>query len=168
MKLNFLNLRTQSLLKKNRPPRATIPYNQANSIGVLFTVEDRKRHDEIKEFIHRLEKDGKKVQVFSFLPKEKNNHEFLFDFFTVKDVSFWGNIISGNAEKFYNTPFDYLFYLDSEPNPILLNIMARSKARCRIGRHWENRLSYFELMIDTVSNSKSLFDTFYKYSTQLK
>lgn len=168
MKMNFLNLRTKSLAKGNRTTRATTPFKQATTVGVLFTVEDKKKHYEIKEFVHLLERNGKKVQVFSFLPDNTDNYEFLFDFFTVKDISFWGNIISGTAEKFYNSPFDYLYYMDTTPNPILLNIMARSKAKCRIGRHWENGRPYFELMIDTVSNSKSLFETIYKYSTQLK
>lgn len=168
MKLSFLNIRTRSQLKKNRTSRVTTPFNTAQSVGVLFTVEDKKKHDEIKEFVHRLEKEGKKVQVFSFLPKNKDNYEFLFDFLTLQDISFWGNIMSGNAEKFYNSSFDYLYYLDLEPNPVLLNLLARSKAKCRIGKYWENGRAYFELMIDKVSNTKNLIEGLYKYSTQLK
>lgn len=168
MKLNLLTLRTKSYIKKSQTPRATTPYKNVQTVGVLFTVEDKKKHDEVKELVHRFEKDGKRVQVFTFLPKNKDNYEFLFDFFTEKDISFWGKITSGNAEKFYNTSFDFLYYLDIHPNPVLLNIMARSKAKCRIGRYWENGRSYFELMIDTVGNTKSLIEGLYRYSTQLK
>lgn len=168
MKMNFLNLRTRSQLKKNHTPRASVPYGQAHDVGILFTVEDKKKHDTVKDFVHRLEKDGKKVQVFSFLPKHKDNYEFLFDFFTNEDISFWGNIESAGATRFSNASFDYLYYLDAEPNPVLLNLLARSKAKCRIGRFWENGRLYFELMIDTVANTKNLSDGMYKYSTQLR
>lgn len=168
MKLAILNLRTRSQLKSNKTPRATIPFKQAVTVGVMFTVEDKKKHDEVKEFIHRLERNGKKVQVISFLPKNKDNYEFLFDFFTEKDISFWGKINSGSAEKFYTIEFDYLYYLDAQPNPILLNVLARSKAKCRIGKYWKSGHSYFELMIDTVANTKKLIEGMYTYSTQLK
>lgn len=168
MKMSFLNLRTKSQLKKNNAIRASIPFDQALNIGVLFTVEDKKKHDEIKEFVHRLEMSKKNVHVLSFLPKNKDNYEFLFDFFTDEDISFWGKINSSGYEKFRNAPFDYLYYLDTKPNPILLNLLAGSKAKCRIGKFWNEGGPYFEMMIDSVANTKSLFDGMLKYSTQLK
>jgi hypothetical protein len=168
MKMSFLNLRTKSQLKNNKTLRTSVPYNQALTIGVLFTIEDKKKHDEIKEFVHRLERDKKQVQVLAFLPRNKENYEFMFDFFTEDDISFWGNINSAGSEKFCNTSFDYLYYLDTKPNPILLNLLARSKGRCRIGKYWESGGSYFEMMIDSVANTESLFDGMLKYSTQLK
>ncbi len=168
MTMNFLKIRTKNQLKKNKTLRASIPYKQVLSVGIVFSVEDKRKHDEVKEFIHRLEKDGKKVQVIAYLPPKKDNYEFMFDFFTPKEVSFWGVITSTAAIKFYNTPFDYLYYIDTEPNPLVLYLLARSKARCRIGRFWENGRPYFELMIDSPSNTKSLIDGMYKYSNQLK
>ena len=84
-KLNFLKMRTRSALRNNKGLRASIPYQQAQSIGIIFTVEDKQKHDDIKAFIHQLEHDGKKVKVLEFLPKKKENYEFLFDFFTIED-----------------------------------------------------------------------------------
>lgn len=168
MKLSLLAMRTRAQLKKNKTKRVSLPFTEARHVGIIYTVEDRKKHDEIKDFIHQLERDGKKVQVLCFLPENKDNYEFLFDFFTVKDISFWGNITAANAIKFYSEPFDYLYYLDTIPNPIVENILARSKAKCRIGKHFENGQSYFELMINSLSGQKYLYDGMYKYSKQLK
>jgi len=168
MKLNFLNIRTNNQLKKNKTLRANIPYKQALTVGILFSVEDKKKHDDIKEFIHKLEHDGKKVQVLEFLPVKKDNYEFLFDFFTVKDISFWGKIESEKTLEFSDTPFDYLFCLDTERNPMLLYLLARSKAKCRVGRFHENEKSFFEFMIDSEANTKNLIDGIYKYTAQLK
>ncbi len=168
MKLPFLALRTRAQLKKNKSVRVSLSFTEARHVGVIYTVEDKKKHEEIKEFIHQLERDGKKVKVLCFLPENKDNYEFLFDFFTLKDISFWGNITAPNVVKFYTESFDYLYYLDTVPNPIIENILARSKAKCRIGKHFENSQSYFELMINSVSGQKNLHDGMYKYSKQLK
>jgi hypothetical protein len=168
MKLNFLKLKTQSNLKRNRTQRNNLPYQQGINVGIIFTVEDKAKHDLIKELIKKLEHDGKKVSVISFLPKKKENYEFLFDFFTDNDLSFWGNINSASASAFANTPFDFLFYLDINPNPLILNVISQSKAKCRIGKHQPDSEAYFDLMIESVSDLKSLIDVSYKYTSQLR
>jgi hypothetical protein len=167
-KMNFLKMRTNSALKKNKALRASLPYQQAQNLGIIFTVEDKQKHLEIKEFIHQIEQDGKKVQVLEYLPEKKENHEFLFDFFTIKDFNYWGNLNSDTAIKFYQTPFDYLFYIDQESNPLVLHLLARSKARCRVGRFHESESSFFELMIEQNGTIKGLIETMYKYTKQLR
>jgi hypothetical protein len=166
--MSFLKMRTSSALKKSATKRASTPYKHAESIGIIFSVEDRQKHDNIKDLIKKLEQDGKKVQVLEFLPKKKENYEFLFDFFTIEDLTFWGNINSEKAVKFSNTPFDYLFYMDSQSNPLVLNLLARSKAHCRVGKFNESESPYFEFMIEDGGNTKSLIDNVYKYTRQLK
>jgi hypothetical protein len=168
MKLKLLKYKTKSHARNNKALRTSLPYKQALSIGVIFTVEDKQKHDEIKEFIRKLEHDGKQVKVISFLPRHKDNYEFLFDFFTDKDLSFWGNITSQNATRFSETTFDFLFYLDTTPNPLILNIIARSKARCRVGKYWENAQAYFEFMIELKNGTRSLIDGLYRYISRLR
>src|SRR5215207_6493421 len=100
MKLSFLKYKTNSFLKRNKVLRVSLPYKQALTIGIIFTVEDKAKHDEVKDFVKRLEHDGKHVKVLSYLPKNKDNYEFMYDFFTEKDVTFWGNISSVSVNKF--------------------------------------------------------------------
>jgi hypothetical protein len=168
MKLSFVHTRTKNQLKKNKALRQSIPYTQAGAVGIVYTIDDRAKHDAIKSFIHRLEKDGKKVNVIAFLPPKKENHEFLFDFFSAKDVSVFGALNSPLALKFADTPFDYLYYLDKEANPYILYILARSKARCRVGGFSENAKPFLEMMIDRASTTQHLIDGIIKYATQLK
>jgi len=168
MKLKFLKGRTSRQLRKNNAQRTSMPYKKALSVGVIFTVADRQKHDQVKEFIHKLEQDGKKVKVMSFLPEKCENHEFLFDFFTIKDVTIWGKVTSDNAIRFSDTSFDYLYYLDTAPNPLILYLLARSQAKCRVGRYWISGEPYFELMIDSAANTRSLLEGIYKYAMQLK
>ena len=161
-------MRTQSALKKNKTLRTSIPYSKAVNIGIIFTVEDKEKHVAIKELIHLLEHDGKKVHVLEFLPEKRNNHEFKFDFFTIQDLSFWGELKASNAIKFMETPFDYLFYIDKEANPLILHLMARCKAHCRVGKYSEADRPYFELMIEENGTIKRLIETMYNYTRQLR
>jgi hypothetical protein len=122
----------------------------------------------VKEFIKKLELDGKNIQVLEFLPAKTDNYEFKFDFFSDKDVSFWWNITSNNAIQFSEAQFDFLYYIDLTPNPLILHLLARSQAKCRVGRNFTDGQSYLELAIDAVSNNQALIDGMYKYTTQLK
>lgn len=168
MKLSFLKYRTKKQLKKNKSVRASLPYADTKSIGIVFTVEDRVKHELIKDLIHKLEHDGKKVQVITFLPNKKENHDFMFDFFSLKDISFFGEITSHNTIKFADTPFDYLFCIDTEPSKMIQYLLARSKSKCRIGKFNEGQEAYFEMMIDSTKNIKEYIDSLYKYTKQLK
>jgi hypothetical protein len=167
-KWSLLRMRTNRALKNNKTEHSSIPYKKAAQIGIIFTVEDKQKHHDIKEFIHRLENDGKKVQVLEFLPEKKENYEFRFDFFTARDLNFWGTLDSPVANQFINQPFDYLFYIDKESNPLILHLLARSKARCRVGKYHESESPFFELMIEENGSIKNLIENMYNYTHQLR
>lgn len=155
-------------MKKNKSLRTSTPYKKANSIGIIFSVEDRQKHDDIKELVKQLELDGKQVKVLEFLPKMKENYEFLFDFFTIRDLNFWGAIVNTTVTGFSETPFDYLFYIDNDHNPLILNLLAQSKAHCRVGKHLEESEPFFEFMFETGGTTKGLIENIYKYTKQLR
>lgn len=168
MKFRFLKYKTQSYLKKNKTLRASEAYKKALSIGVIFTVEDRQKHDHIKNLIRKLERDGKRVTALAYLPPHQENYEFLFDFFTYREISFWGNITATSAIKFAESSFDFLLYLDTTPNELILNLVAKSKAKCRIGKFWQEGEPYFEMMVESNGGTKSLIDDLYKYTTAIR
>lgn len=168
MKLSFLKYKTRLILKKPRTSRASVPWQKALTTGIIFTVEDKQKHFAIKDFIKKLEQEGKHVQVLEFLPEKTENYEFRFDFFTEKDVSFWGSLTSSNALQFADAPFDFLFYLDLVPNEMVVNVLARSNAKCRVGRFWDGGSDYLDFMVDSVSNTQALLESLYRYISQLK
>ncbi|AYB33929.1 DUF6913 domain-containing protein [Chryseolinea soli] len=161
-------MRTDRLLKKNKAVRSTVSYKKAEKIGIIFSVEDKPKHDTVKELVRKFEQDGKQVEVLEFLPNNKDNYEFKFNFFSEKDLSLLGHITSPDAINFAEVPFDFLYYLDTTPNPLVLNILARSQAKCRVGCAWEDGLPYFEFMIDSLNGLREMIDSMYKYTTQLK
>lgn len=168
MKLTFLRYNTQNQLKKNKTLRSSTPFKKATRIGVVFTVENRTKHDAVKDFIKKIESEGKSVNVLSFLPEKKENFEFLFNYFTKKDISFWGSLLSNDALQFANTPFDFLYCFDEQPNPFVLNLLARSKAKCRVGHYQEGQEAFYEMMIESKQGVKSLMDSALRYSHELR
>ncbi len=161
----FLALKTRSYLKKNEVRRANLAYNQAKSVGIIFSIQDLKKHESIKKFKKILEADGKLVKVLGYLPKGPQNFEFMFDFFTVNEVNFWGKFESDVVAKFASEPFDYLFYLDKDSNALIHNILAMSKAKCRIGSYQEQNAHYCEMMVQAPNGSlQGLVDEMYKYT----
>jgi hypothetical protein len=137
-------------------------------VGLIFSVEDKQKHFIVKEFIKKLEQDGKIIQVLEYLPEKADNFEFKFDFFTAKDFSFWGNMTSSPAIQFSEAPFDFLFYIDLNPNVLVLHLLARSKAKCRVGPYFDDGQLYLDLMIESVANTQALVDGMYRYTSILK
>lgn len=168
MRLKLLKYRTRALAKNNRALHANLPYRQAHSVGIIFTVEDRQKHEDIKDFMKRLEHDGKSVEVMAFLPRNRENYDFLFDFFSERDLNFWGKITSESANKFSEKPFDFLFCLDVEANPLVMNVVARSKAKCRVGRYQESSSACFEFMLEVKNGTRALIDGIYRYCSKLR
>lgn len=165
----LLAYRTSKLSRKNSAPRSSIGYNKVESIGILFTIENKVKHENVKALIKQLELDGKTVEVLAYLPKNNENHEFLFDFFTAKDISFWGKFTSDLIEKFSLKSFDYLFYIDNQSNLIMRNILAMSKAKCRIAHSNELNAPYSEMMVQVEEKNsiKKLTDEMYRYTKML-
>lgn len=163
----LLSLKTRSYLKKNAVKRANLAYETAKTVGIIFTIEDLKKHNLIKGFINNLENDGKNVSILAYLPKGMQNFEFKFDFFTVNELTFWGKFESEVIQNFVEQSFDYLFYIDNTSNPLIRNILAMSKAKCRIGSYDEENARFCEMMVQGKERStQSLLTEMYKY-TQL-
>lgn len=163
----LLSLKTRSYQKKNDVQRANMAYDSARNVGILFSTEDLKKHEQIKQFIKNLEQDGKKVSVLTYLAKGMQNFEFKFDFFTINELSFWGKFESKHILNFAAQPFDYLFYIDLESNVLIRNILAMSKAKCRVGNYDQENEGFCEMMVQgKEKTTESLIKEMYKY-TQL-
>ena len=165
----LLAYRANSDSKKNKAPRSSVNYETVVHIGVLFTIENKDKHECIKTLIKRFEEDGKSVEVLAYLPKNSENHEFLFDFFTAKDISLWGKFTSDTISNFSKNSFDYLFYIDQQSNLILRSILAMSKAKCRIAKSDVLNAPYSEMMVQVSEDSsiKKLIDEMYRYTKML-
>jgi len=168
-KKKFIRLKTKRYLRKNETQRLTTDYGQANRIGIIFSAEDLLKHQAVKSFVKTLTAEGKQVTVLSYLGKGKHNFEFLFDIITPNDINIWGTINSETAQEFANEPFDYLFNLDLDSNQVIENILAMSKAKCRVGRYGEDKSPFYELMINPKQGGSisNLIEDIHHYARKL-
>ena len=77
---NLVPLQTQFLIKKDRKlhRRGPVNYKEAAWIGILYSVEDRAKHDAVTDFVERLKDEDKKVEVMTFLGKNRDNYDFKY------------------------------------------------------------------------------------------
>jgi len=165
---SLVPFQTKLLIKRDRKlhKRGPVNYNDAKWIGILYSVEDRAKHDAITNFITLLEEEEKEVTVMTYLGKNKDNYDFKYDFFSAEHISIWGKINSPGVKKFVQKKFDLLLYLDYEPNPYLEPILVLSQAKCRVGRFGEEtKNDLFELMIKLEKGStRQLIDQLHHYT----
>jgi len=129
-------------------PRQTVSYEKAKNIGILFLAEEKEAQKAINKFVVDLQKEGKNLQMLTFIEKITNNpYYFSYHTITNNDVSNLGKINSLDVEHFINIRFDYLYCIVAEPFPLYDGIMQKSQAKCRIGRYFDGQEENYELMI---------------------
>ena len=168
LKKFFLNIRTKKSLLHNKTERLSTPFQQVKSVGILFTSDGDDKLNRVRAFGQQLEALGKSVSILEFMPKIKKNTVFSgLPWFCMKDISLWGIIRNAEEENFVKAGFDYLFLADSEPNIVLLNVLARSKARCRVGQSGSGRTAFLDLMIQPAATSHDLLTEMLNYTQKL-
>lgn len=128
--------------------RETLNYVDTKYIGILFNIKNESHHQALNDFVHQLEKDGKKVSALAYFEREGSNpYDFKFEFFRKKDISSLGTIKSEQVDNFASMRFDYLYCINIDPFPAFDNILLHSQAKCRIGKFFENKINYFDFML---------------------
>ncbi len=151
----FLKLRTYFAKKKQVTHRKSVSFSNAENIGVVIQNEDLNNSKIINNFVAEIKKLGKKVDVL-FVEKRKGSLKanFTYKSLTNKDISWNGIIKSEPVQRFINKDYDFLFSLNLNSAIPTQNILANSKAKCRVGNHEIENEGLFELMIDTHKKPK--------------
>ena len=169
--MSIIGKKLHSLLNtpiKRKDHSNTVPFELASSIGVLYTWTDQRSHSEIQNFITELSAI-KEVMTLCFNPL-KEPISVLDPVVHISELSNLGKLNSAAASKFMRTPLDYLFHLDFTLNEITQSILAKSKAKCRIGIHSEQGQDYYEMMIGINKNAgfSNFAGQMLKYAKEIK
>lgn len=127
-------------------------FEEARSIGLLFSWEDKQQEQTIKEFIREMGSD-KSVRCLCFNPDKRVVPDTTFPVFDTGKLSFLGKIESPETNQFLEEPFDYLFHLDFQLNDIMKSFLSRSKAHYRVGFHSQEGEKFYDLMIGINKNA---------------
>ncbi len=163
-----LSYKTNRFLKKNQAIRASVSYAQAQRIGVVFSNDTPEKITLVEQLKSQLQADGKQVKVLAYDRNVQVQH-LPFESFSNSDLNFWGNYVKQSINKFSDTSFDFLFCLDKNPSSIITNLLAKSKAKCRIGicENFEAYQNTFELIVQTTKNS-NIIDSVYSYTKNIR
>lgn len=165
----LVKLKTALALKKNDALRVSDAYKEAKSIGLIYSLDDNRSKDMLSRIIAKFESDNKEVSTMTFVPVAAKITDPGYAYFNEKDLNTRGNWTKETVTQFRNTPFDFLVSLDWSQNKYTQNILAGSKAKCRVGRYEEGKSQYFEMMINPSDDRyESYIDEVYHYLTNVR
>lgn len=140
-------------LLNRRIQRETVPFNEAKTIGVLFTAHTDEDIATALNYIKSLTRIGKEVEFIGFIGikdykkrfknQEKDPH-YIFE----SDFDFFHRPKRGLIERFYKSNFDLLISLNYTNQFSLNYISSLSSARMRIGKFNMNTVNAYDFMID--------------------
>lgn len=142
-------LKEQSSLDRNLH---LMNLDQAKRIGILYTLDDIPDYDKISKFVSELQHNHKDVKALGFVKNKNLITRFLpklsFDFFSIRDLSWFYKPIHFKLKDFIEKEFDLLIDLSSYESFPLKYIAGLSHSLCKVGRFSEENSNYYDLMID--------------------
>ncbi|MBC7920957.1 MAG: hypothetical protein H7Z75_07665 [Ferruginibacter sp.] len=129
-------------------------YGRAKNIGLLFDSNYEELEARSINYLYRRLREGNKnVKALTHFPRERSSpFDFRFDFFTDKDLTLVGKIKSNAVDIFVDTEFDFLYCIDQRAFLPFEFILARSKAKFRVGIYHEQKPDFLELMVNPLQD----------------
>ena len=136
---------------KSRNDLRNLPNKNSQKVGIVTSKEIYKSSG-FKDFIKKVSSKGLDADILIF-NQDKNNSDSLNSQYTTNDYTWSGKIKSPLVNKFIKTPFDFLFSVNTSSILHVDNILALSKAKCRIGTTTQDVSEHLDFMIKVKENS---------------
>ena len=146
------------LLRETMPDRRPVARNLAHcvKVGIVYFAEDEKAHMDVRNYVKKMKEELglHKIQCLGYFDgKELPFHlhaKLNFDAFCQKDLN-WYRIPGGNTvNNFIAEEHDVLIDLTMDDHLPLQYIVAKSRARFKVGRFTEANKRFLDMMIDTA------------------
>ncbi|WP_114910360.1 DUF6913 domain-containing protein [Cardinium endosymbiont of Sogatella furcifera] len=159
-KFFVLGIVTRCLAKHKTLVRSNVGLSRATTIGVLYSYDSPAKHEVVQRFIRDLKNLDKNVSVLCYTTGKDRVHpsSHLRYAFSHHAITILGKVKGDRIKKFIETPFDYLFQLDLTTNSVLDCLVAKQRAKCRVGHFDPMRKNLFEVMVK-VSRTVPIEDT---------
>lgn len=140
----------KTALAKKRGNKAFVSFDDARTIGIIYTADDKKLKTRAHRLVETLHEHKKDVQSFGFINAKKfeeNLHiRYGYEYFNRSHLNWVGLPTHTHITTFTDKKFDYLINLDTE-TPILSIIAAQSKAACKISASDTRFAEVYDLMV---------------------
>ena len=164
----LLNLFNKLKRKKLSINRASLSYKNASHIGILYTYIDENKQRVINEFVNKLKKDGKRVDLLPAITNKNADNRY-FKTFRLEEINSIGKWSNNNVNLFIYQQYDFLIYPDLNLIPEMENILIHSFSKCRIG-FINQKMNLFEMILksDIEYDINHRLSKLYNYLKKLK
>lgn len=146
------------LLAEQKRQRKTNTLQSARTIGILFDATSETVRKDVLEYVKKLEKDGKKVQMLGFFDTKQPPENQSFDYFFLKETTWQGIPKSEKAKTFSKEKFDLLLCLNPDDRPSLEWLAIESPAAMKIGFATDH-LNDYDIQLETPEGKGVRFFT---------
>lgn len=146
-------------LKNQSRNRKVVNYAEARDIGVIYPSDNESTYILAKHFVDYLKKEHgiAKVIALGYVKEREapfyHSHVLMHDYFTKKEVNWYGYPKGQAVESFIDRDFDILIDLSDGNNIPLRFVLERSKARFKVGRRLDSES--YDLLI-SMKNETTL------------
>jgi hypothetical protein len=138
--------------------RAIMNIDSANTIGILYCANNPVEVELMKKHIHTLRDMKKEVKSLGFLSVREVplglNGSVKHQYFSLKELNWYGKPSSQFIHNFVNEEFDILFDFGIPSQLPIMFITSISKAKCKVGRYVEKYAELYDVMIEADENKK--------------
>jgi hypothetical protein len=136
-------------------------FDTAKSFGLLFDANDPEIYELVKKYFKYLKESKKKVHAIGFydlknLPQMEYS-KLDYDFFTRKDLNWWGKPGGTFVTNFIEEEYDVLINFSLNDSFPLKYISAMSKAKMKIGKLDEKNSAVYDMMIQQPADKNFKF-----------
>ncbi len=152
------NLLLPLRVKKNDRNPKVFTFDNAKTIGILYTVADKDTHQQVANYASFISKVHKDISINMLGYMDFTELEQCLvntvptKFFSPTDFSWSGKLQPGVALEFAKKKFDILIDMTTESALPTLYIEKLSNASYKVGRYIEDDMRY-DLMIDTKNDN---------------
>jgi hypothetical protein len=140
-------------IKANRAKKLQ-SWDMVRSIGVLYTVPEEEAYVKFSAHIAAMQSEKKELKALGLhLSKEIPHYcypRLSFDYFSRKDLNWFGKPGGAKVNDFINTEFDLLINLDMSCAPVFDYIVGVSKAKLKCGLYKPETVPLYDFMISDL------------------
>jgi hypothetical protein len=128
-------------------------FEQARTIGILVDATSEANRAAAVQYAEQLRKNGKQIDVRGFVNAPDPVENFPFKTWNSKSLAWSGQLSDEAAGQFWNTQYDILINLCTQPCAPLTAVSTLSRAHFRVAAFLEDTENAADLMIDLNGNT---------------
>lgn len=133
-------------------------FNEIKTVGILFDASSIEDYELVKRYVVYLREYRKRVKALGFFAGQipaMTYSKLEYDFFSVKELNWFGKPSSVVTQNFIDEKYDLLIDLNVNNHFALKYISALSQSAFKVGRYDENDTEIYDMMIDS-DNTKTI------------